>query len=125
LHIEVNPVPYEQLRNRENGEPSSEIRKRVVAARDIQTERYKEEQGVYSNAMLTPKLMKAYCEIDAAGETLLKNAVDRLGFSARSYTRILKVARTIADLEGVANIATNHLAEAIQYRTLDREGWLS
>lgn len=125
LHIEVNPVPYEQLRNRESGEPSREIRKRVIAARERQTLRYKGENGVHSNAMLTPKLMKAYCEIDTAGEVLLKNAVDRLGFSARSYTRILKVARTIADLEGVESIATAHLAEAIQYRALDREGWLT
>ena len=125
LHIEVNPVPFEELRNRENGEASAPIRERVIAARDIQTERYKGVEGVHSNAMLTPKLMKKYCDIDTAGEALLKNAVDRLGFSARSYARILKVARTIADLEGAENIATAHLAEAIQYRSLDREGWLS
>ncbi len=125
LHIEVNPVPFEELRNRENGEASAPIRARVIAARDIQTERYTGVEGVHSNAMLTPKLMKKYCDIDTAGEALLKNAVDRLGFSARSYARILKVARTIADLEGAENIATAHLAEAIQYRSLDREGWLS
>lgn len=125
LHIEVNPVPYEQLRNRETGESSANIRKRVIDSRNRQTERYQSEPTVHSNAMLTPKLMKTYCEIDVAGEALLKNAVDRLGFSARSYTRILKVARTIADLEGVENIQTAHLAEAIQYRTLDREGWLT
>lgn len=125
LHIEVNPVPFEELRNRESGENSATIRERVIAARSIQTERYKEVTGVHSNAMLTPKLMKKYCEIDQSGEALLKNAVDRLGFSARSYTRILKVARTIADLEHSENIATQHLAEAIQYRSLDREGWLT
>ncbi|NEN22822.1 YifB family Mg chelatase-like AAA ATPase [Cryomorpha ignava] len=125
LHIEVNPVPFEELRNRENGESSAPIRARVIASRDIQTERYKGIEGVHCNAMLTPKLMKKHCEIDTAGEALLKNAVDRLGFSARSYARILKVARTIADLEGVENIATAHLAEAIQYRSLDREGWLT
>src|SRR5690554_655462 len=125
LHIEVNPVPFEELRNRENGESSAPIRARVIAARDIQTERYKAVEGIHNNAMLTPKLMKVHCEIDAAGEALLKNAVDRLGFSARSYARILKVARTIADLEGLENIATAHLAEAIQYRSLDREGWLA
>lgn len=125
LHIEVNPVPFEELRNRENGESSAPIRARVIAARDIQTERYKDVDGIHSNAMLTPKLMKVHCEIDSAGEALLKNAVDRLGFSARSYARILKVARTIADLEGFENIATAHLAEAIQYRSLDREGWLA
>ena len=125
LHIEVNPVPFEELRNRENGESSAPIRARVIAARDIQTDRYQGVEGVHSNSMLTPKLMKKHCEIDTAGEALLKNAVDRLGFSARSYARILKVARTIADLEGAENIATAHLAEAIQYRSLDREGWLT
>ncbi len=125
LHIEVNPVPFEQLRDRESGENSATIRERVIAARGIQTERYKGVEGIHSNAQLTPKLMKKYCEIDQSGEALLKNAVDRLGFSARSYTRILKVARTIADLEQSENIATQHLAEAIQYRSLDREGWLT
>lgn len=125
LHIEVNPVPFEELRNRESGESSAPIRARVMAAREIQTERFKDAEGVHCNAMLTPKLMKEYCEIDSSGEALLKNAVDRLGFSARSYARILKVARTIADLEGVEKIATAHLAEAIQYRSLDREGWLT
>lgn len=125
LHIEVNPVPFEELRNRAPGESSNEIRERVIAARDIQTERYSENDAIHNNAQLTPKLMKQYCDIDKAGETLLKNAVDKLGFSARSYARILKVARTIADLEASKAIATNHLAEAIQYRSLDREGWLA
>ena len=125
LHIEVNPVPFEELRNRAPGESSIEIRERVVAARNIQTERYSANESIHNNAQLTPKLMKQYCEIDKAGESLLKNAVDKLGFSARSYARILKVARTIADLEGSESIATNHLAEAIQYRSLDREGWLA
>lgn len=125
LHIEVNPVPFEELRNRESGESSTAIRERVIAARELQTERYTGVEGVHSNAQLTPKLMKSYCEIDQSGEALLKNAVDRLGFSARSYARILKVARTIADLEGAENIRTAHLAEAIQYRSLDREGWLT
>lgn len=125
LHIEVNPVPFEELRRRENGENSASIRDRVIAARGVQTSRYEGVKGVHSNAQLTPKLMKTYCEIDQAGEALLKNAVDRLGFSARSYARILKVARTIADLDLSANIQTHHLAEAIQYRSLDREGWLT
>jgi len=124
LHIEVNPVPFEELRNRENGEPSRSIRERVVEARNIQTKRYEMEKEIYSNSQLTPKLQKKHCEIDAAGETLLKNAVERLGFSARSYARILKVARTIADLDASENIATQHLAEAIQYRSLDRDGWM-
>ncbi|MFN2430788.1 MAG: YifB family Mg chelatase-like AAA ATPase [Cryomorphaceae bacterium] len=125
LHIEVNPVPFEELRSRESGENSENIRNRVVRSREIQTERYRNEAGIHSNAQLTPKLMKVYCEIDSAGEALLKNAVDRLGFSARSYARILKVARTIADLDQSENISTTHLAEAIQYRSLDREGWLA
>jgi magnesium chelatase family protein len=125
LHIEVNPVPFEELRNRAPGESSEDIRKRVVAAREIQTNRFREVNGVYCNAQLTAKLMKIYCEIDSSGEALLKNAVDRLGFSARSYARILKVARTIADLAGSESILTPHIAEAIQYRSLDREGWLT
>lgn len=125
LHIEVNPVPFEELRNRESGENSATIRGRVIAARELQTARFEEVEGVHCNAQLTPKLMKTFCEIDQSGEALLKNAVDRLGFSARSYARILKVARTIADLEESENIQTAHLAEAIQYRSLDREGWLT
>lgn len=124
LHIEVNPVPFEQLRNRENGESSGSIRSRVVQARNIQTKRYASNKDIYSNSQLTPKLQKKHCEIDSSGEALLKNAVERLGFSARSYARILKVARTIADLEASENIATHHLAEAIQYRSLDRDGWM-
>ncbi len=125
LHIEVNPVAFEELRDRTPGESSSSIRQRVIGAREIQNQRYAEVKGVYSNAQLTPKLMKVHCEIDGTGEALLKNAVERLGFSARSYARILKVARTIADLEGSSSIASSHLAEAIQYRSLDREGWLA
>ncbi|MEM9051962.1 MAG: ATP-binding protein, partial [Bacteroidota bacterium] len=124
LHIEVNPVPFEELRNREPGEPSASIRQRVVAARDIQTGRYQGVKDIYANAQLSPKLQKEYCEIDSSGEELLKNAVERLGFSARSYARILKVARTIADLDASKTILTRHLAEAIQYRSLDREGWM-
>ncbi len=124
LHIEVTPVPFDELRNRENGEGSKSIRERVVKARNIQTKRYENEKEIYSNSQLSPKLQKKHCEIDSAGEALLKNAVERLGFSARSYARILKVARTIADLDASENIATHHLAEAIQYRSLDRDGWM-
>jgi len=125
LHIEVNPVAFEELRNRESGEHSDTIRARVIAAREIQTARYQNVKDIHCNAQLSPKLMKVHCEIDASGEALLKNAVERLGFSARSYARILKVALTIADLEGSEEIKTAHLAEAIQYRSLDREGWLA
>ncbi len=125
LHIEVNPVAFEELRNRETGEHSDTIRARVIAAREIQTARYDQVKDIHCNAQLSPKLMKVHCEIDASGEALLNNAVDRLGFSARSYARILKVARTIADLEASEGIKTVHLAEAIQYRSMDREGWLA
>jgi magnesium chelatase family protein len=125
LHIEVNPVAFDELRDRRVGEGSDAIRERVIRAREIQNARYEKVDGVYCNAQLSPKLMKVHCEIDATGEALLKNAVERLGFSARSYARILKVARTVADLEGSANISTHHLAESIQYRSLDREGWLA
>ncbi len=125
LHVEVNPVAFDELRDRRVGEGSDAIRERVIRAREIQNTRFAEVDGVYCNAQLSPKQMKVHCEIDAAGEALLKNAVERLGFSARSYARILKVARTVADLEGAPGIATNHIAEAIQYRSLDREGWLA
>ncbi len=124
LHIEVQPVPYEKLSNKEEGENSKTIRARVIKARNIQIERFKEINGMHSNAQLTPKLVKKYCQIDAAGEALLKNAMEKLGLSARSYERIFKVARTIADLENTSNIEVQHIAEAIQYRSLDRDGWL-
>ncbi len=123
LHIEVNPVPYEQLANEERAEPSAVVRSRVVAARDLQLKRFAGTSGVYSNSQITPKLQEEYCKVDGQGKALLKAAVDRLGLSARSYARIFKVARTIADLDGSENILSNHLAEAIQYRSLDREGW--
>ncbi len=124
LHIEVSPVPFDELSNKAAGEGSASIRQRVREAREIQTARYAEYPGIHSNAQLTPKLMKVYCEVDESGNRLLKNAVERLGFSARSYARILKVARTIADLEASESIQSRHVAEAIQYRSLDREGWL-
>src|SRR5690554_1715043 len=124
LHIEVSPVPFNDLSDKASGESSAEIQHRVTAARKIQTERYADIESIHNNAQLTPKLMKQYCEVDEAGNRLLKNAVERLGFSARSYARILKVARTIADLDASGNIESQHVAEAIQYRSLDREGWL-
>jgi magnesium chelatase family protein len=124
LHIEVNSVPFSDLTDKRMGENSASIRERVIKAREIQTQRFVEIKDVHSNAQLTPKMMETYCQIDDAGEKLLKNAVEKLGFSARSYARILKVARTIADLDHQPNITPSHLAEAIQYRSLDREGWL-
>lgn len=124
LHIEVSPVPFNELSDKEAGEPSAAIRQRVTVAREIQVNRFAKTEGIHCNAQLTPKLMKKYCEVDEAGNRLLKNAVERLGFSARSYARILKVARTIADLDHSSYIESRHVAEAIQYRALDREGWL-
>jgi magnesium chelatase family protein len=124
LHIEVQPVPYEKLADKSEGESSANIRARVIAARKIQELRFKEIEGVHSNSQLTPNLVKKHCQIDTSSEELLKNAMDKLGLSARSYGRIFKVARTIADLENSQNIQVNHIAEAIQYRTLDRDGWL-
>lgn len=125
LHIEVNPVPYEELSNKSKGEKSCEIRARVVEARAIQIQRFRDQPGVHSNAQITPRLQEKHCKIDAAGEAVLKMAMNRLGLSARSYGRIFKVARTIADLDGSSTIASKHIAEAIQYRSLDREGWLN
>lgn len=124
LHIEVQPVPYEKLSDKREGESSAEIRQRVIAARKIQEERFKGVHGIHSNAQLTPKLVKKYCQIDAAGEALMKNAMEKLGLSARSYGRIFKVSRTVADLENCEKIEASHVAEAINYRSLDRDGWL-
>ncbi|MBL4593513.1 MAG: ATP-binding protein [Flavobacteriales bacterium] len=123
LHVEVTPVSFNELSNKSIGESSDDIRKRVIAARNIQEERFKDNKGVHANAQISSKILKEICEIDQAGRDLLKKAMDKLGLSARAYDRILKVARTIADLESSPDIQTNHLAEAIQYRSLDREGW--
>lgn len=122
IHIEVTPVKYQKLDSEEKTETSEEIRKRVNIARKIQLERYK-EYNIFSNAELTPKLIEKYCKLDKKGKQILQNAFDRLGLSARAYGRILKVARTIADLDGKEKIDVNHLAEAIQYRSLDRKYW--
>lgn len=124
LHIEVQAVPYEKLADKKEGESSEVIRERVIIARKIQGDRFKYSEGIYSNAQLTPKLQKQHCKIDAVGEQLMKNAMEVLGLSARSYGRIFKVARTIADLDSSTDIQANHIAEAIQYRSLDRDGWL-
>ena len=103
-------------------ESSKTIRERVILARDIQLERFK-DHPIFSNAMMSSNLVKKVCQIQPAGISLLKNAMEKLGLSARAYDRILKVSRTIADLAGSENIKVEHLAEAIQYRSLDREGW--
>jgi len=124
LHVEVTPVPFSELSNANSkGEDSSAIRERVIKAREIQTERYKNNPGMYANAQMSSKQLRETCIINQAGEALLKRAMERLNLSARAYDRILKVSRTIADLAASADIKAEHLAEAIQYRSLDREGW--
>ena len=123
IHIEVVPVPFNKLSEIQTSENSETIRKRVIAAREIQSERFKDSPEVHSNAQMSSKQIRTYCQIDDAGQVLLKNAMEKLGLSARAYDRILKVSRTIADLSGEENISTEHLAEAIQYRSLDRDNW--
>lgn len=123
LHVEVTPVPFNELMKQQTNEPSKSIRARVIKAREIQSERYKNGPSIHCNAQMRTKDLKVYCDLNEKGTLLLKNAMERLGLSARAYDRILKVARTIADLDSSENIETNHIAEAIQYRSLDREGW--
>jgi magnesium chelatase family protein len=123
LHIEVVPVPFEKLSETRLAESSDIIRERVVIARKIQASRFVDLETIYCNAQMASKMLRQYCIIDSKGTQLLKNAMEKLGLSARAYDRILKVSRTIADLEGSKNIENNHLAEAIQYRSLDRESW--
>lgn len=123
LHVEVTPVSFSELSKTENSETSAVIRERVIAARSIQEQRYKDVESVYANAQMSSKQLKEICVISQAGQTLLKAAMDKLNLSARAYDRILKVSRTIADLAQSNDIKIEHLAEAIQYRSLDREGW--
>lgn len=124
LHIEVNPVPYDELSSERKGETSTEVRNRVVSAREKQITRLNNTNGVYTNAQMTTKQIETFCEIVEEGKALMKNAMEKLKLSARSYNRILKVARTIADLDDSESIQSQHLAEAIQYRSLDRDGWM-
>ena len=123
LHVEVTPVPFSQLSEEAKSENSNAVRARVIKARKIQEERYKDNNEVHANAQMNTKQLHQVCKISPAGSALLKKAMDRLGLSARAYDRILKVSRTIADLAESEDIKTEHLAEAIQYRSLDREGW--
>jgi magnesium chelatase family protein len=124
LHVEVTPVEVAELsKHNTNAEKSPTVRERVIRAREIQTERYKSEPGIYSNAQMTTNHLREYCVLNTACSNLLKNAIERLNLSARAYDRILKVSRTIADLAAADQINVEHLAEAIQYRSLDRENW--
>ncbi len=124
IHIEVTPVPFEKLADDRKGEPSIDIRKRVTAARERQTTRFEEHENVHYNAQMNTKQIRKHCALDDPSKQLLKTAMERLNLSARAYDRILKVARTIADLEGVEVLSGSHISEAIQYRSMDREGWL-
>lgn len=123
LHVEVTPVAFSELSAIKPQENSAAIRDRVINARELQTERYKNSNGVYCNAQISSRMLKEICVIDTVGTNLLKIAMQKLNLSARAYDRILKVARTIADLSASENIKPEHLAEAIHYRSLDREGW--
>ncbi|PQJ75673.1 YifB family Mg chelatase-like AAA ATPase [Polaribacter gangjinensis] len=124
IHIEVTPVPFEKLSDERKGESSVEIRKRVTAAREIQSERFKETENLHYNAQMNVKHIRKYCELSEQSKQLIKTAMEKLNLSARAYDRILKVSRTIADLANSENINPEHIAEAIQYRSLDRDGWL-
>lgn len=123
LHVEVTPLPIKDLSMERQGEKSETIRERVINARKIQEKRFAGTPGMYCNALMGTRELREYCRIDAASQTLLNKAMERLGLSARAYDRILKVARTVADLAGSVDIKMEHLAEAIQFRSLDRESW--
>ena len=122
IHVEVTPVAFTELASERETEKSAAVRERVVKARNLQEQRYRGTR-IYSNAQISTQQLRKYCRVDAQGQALLQRAMERLGLSARAYDRILKVARTIADLAGSVAIGNEHLAEAIQYRSLDREGW--
>lgn len=124
IHIEVTPVPFDKLSDDRKGESSVEIRKRVTEARFVQTLRFSDSESVHYNAQMTTKQLRKYCQLDPDSLQLLKHAMDQLNLSARAYDRILKVSRTIADLEASESIKGSHISEAIQYRSMDREGWL-
>ncbi len=123
LHVEVTPVNFTELSSERISEKSEAIRERVIKAREIQETRFADHPDLHCNAQMGSKMVRQVCKISEAGQVLLKKAMEKLGLSARAYDRILKVARTIADLAGTENIQIEHLAEAIQFRSLDREGW--
>ena len=123
IHCEIQAVPFAQLSQMQPGEPSATIRERVIAARKIQEERFRPYKGVHCNAMMSEKMLHEFAEPDDASMEMLRMAMERLKLSARAYTRILKVARTIADLAGSERVESVHIAEAIGYRNLDRGDW--
>ena len=123
LHVEVTPVEFDELTTIKNEEKSNKIRDRVIVARNIQINRFKQIEGMYSNAQMNSKMLKELCKLDQNATLLVKKAMDKLNLSARAYDRILKVSRTIADLDFSDNITTTHISEAIHYRSLDRENW--
>jgi len=125
LHVEVTPVSIEAISSEAMAESSAEIRNRVVGARQFQTERFAGQEGIYANALMESRHLRELCPLDTESKDMLKLAIERLNLSGRAYDRILKVARTIADLEGAAAIRASHVAEAVQYRSLDRESWMS
>ena len=124
IHIEVTPVPFEKLSDERKGESSAAIRKRVTKARELQTVRFKDFENIHYNAQMNVKQIRAFCKLSPESMSLLKTAMEKLNLSARAYDRILKVSRTVADLDASQEISPSHIAEAIQYRSLDREGWL-
>ena len=123
IHVEVTPVPFNELADTQSGEKSDSVRQRVIKARSIQEKRFSNQKDIYNNAQMGSRDLHKYCKLNESGQNLLKTAMEKLSLSARAYDRIIKVARTIADLDGSENIQTEHLAEAIQYRSLDRESW--
>ncbi len=123
IQCEITPVPFKDISRQAAGEPSSAIRERVIAARRIQEERFRDCKGIHCNAQMTERMIHEYAEPDDRSLDMLRMAMERLSLSARAYSRILKVARTIADLEGSPSVLQQHLAEAISYRTLDRGDW--
>ena len=123
LQVEIQAVPFKDISKAEPGESSEKIRERVIKARKMQEERFKDVKGVHCNAQMTERMIHQFAEPDEEGVQMLRIAMERLSLSARAYNRILKVARTIADLAGSENVMVDHLAEAISYRNLDRSDW--